>query len=154
MKESMSAWMDSEATDQESKSLGRTLGDAEQREAWQTYHLIGDALRGDLDCNVAGRVSRALVDEPTVLAPRVIIGEQTRNFALSAAASVAAVAVVGYLALQVGSEGLEGVDRFDVVRDSRAVRIQPTSPHMQEYYALHQGEAKNVVFVPAPEGAR
>src|SRR5206468_9460357 len=66
-----------------------------------TYHLIGDALRGQISPEIATRVVARLRDEPTVLAPR----PEKRNpigrlgwYAMSAAASVAAVAFVVWTA--------------------------------------------------------
>jgi sigma-E factor negative regulatory protein RseA len=67
---------------------------------WVCYHVIGDALRGSCATRAgfAARFSERLAAEPTVLAP------QPRKtgpaaIALAAAATVAAVSVVGWVAL-------------------------------------------------------
>ena len=93
--------MDGELDDRGAAPALDALGrDGEALLAWRTYHLIGDALR---DCRLlsegfAARVDRRLADEPTVLAPRRAPFQRRWRFALSAAASVAAVALVGWLA--------------------------------------------------------
>jgi sigma-E factor negative regulatory protein RseA len=72
----------------------------ELRRSWDTFHLIGDALRGErpLSPDFAGRLSARLAQEPTVLAPRLRFARRIAAYALSAAASLAAVAVVGWMA--------------------------------------------------------
>jgi len=103
MKDRLSMLMDGELDDRGAASALDALGrDAGALQTWRTYHLIGDAMR---DCRLlsegfAARVGERLADEPTVLAPRREAAEpQPRyRFALSAAASLAAVALVGWLA--------------------------------------------------------
>jgi sigma-E factor negative regulatory protein RseA len=71
--ERVSALMDGELEESEAEvELSRAKGDPAMREAWDTYHLIGDALRGQaaLSADVLAKVSSALEQEPTVLAPR------------------------------------------------------------------------------------
>ncbi|MEJ2173621.1 MAG: sigma-E factor negative regulatory protein [bacterium] len=75
--------------------------DATSRETWRIYHLISDALH-DTALRAEGfsaRFAERLAAEPTVLAPGRLAAERRRWVALSAAASVAAVALVGWLAL-------------------------------------------------------
>lgn len=100
--ERMSALMDGELGAVEVDAvLAHVTHDEEEREGWQTYHLIGDALRNTyiLSSDLASRVSAKLSAEPTVLAPkpRTTI-QKMRTYALSMVASVAAIAVVGWLA--------------------------------------------------------
>lgn len=65
---------------------------------WETYHLIGDVLRqrGDigLSAGFSERLASRLDNEPTVLAPRRLPQKKRTMLAWSAAASIAAVAVV------------------------------------------------------------
>lgn len=94
--EKLSAFMDGEAAQfEEQQALLELARDAEARKAWETWHLIGDALRGEpaLRPGFTERVSRQLAAEPTVLAPRRSWRRPVR-YALSAAASFAAVAFV------------------------------------------------------------
>ncbi len=71
--EQISALMDGELEHEEASRVIPTLNkQSDLREAWATYHLIGEALRGQAcnDCAVAQTVSSKLAVEPTVLAPR------------------------------------------------------------------------------------
>ncbi len=141
-KERISELMDGELDALQTDLLLRRFGDAEAQATWSAYHLIGDALRGDVGCNVAARVSARLAAEPTVLAPRPLWGAQTRNLGMSIAASVAAVMVVGYLALTTSTESA----RYDTLRQAQAVP-GGHSP-MDDYLALHQGEVRSVIYEP------
>lgn len=101
MKEKLSALIDGELqSDSLHAHLGRLRADPELRGAWDTYHLIGDALRGQLGPRIADRVVARLRDEPTVLAPRSGKSPSRRVgwYAMSAAASIAAVAFVVWTA--------------------------------------------------------
>jgi sigma-E factor negative regulatory protein RseA len=131
MNEKLSAWMDGELEREHGRRLPLQLKrDTDLRVNWDCYHLIGDALRGVQGPDLCARICARLDAEPTVLAPqRRVPAEKLRRYALSAAASVAAVAFVGWMALP----GLE--------QDSmRVAAIPPT-------------EAKQIA-VPAGEGAK
>ncbi len=96
VKDRISAFMDGETGQHETEQAILHLKQHEQHlESWNTFHLIGDAMRGDpmLGNDFMTRVRTRLQQEPTVLAPRVKWLEPL-NFALSAAAGLAAVAVV------------------------------------------------------------
>lgn len=93
--------------------------------AWQQYHLIGDAMRGDalLSANFKQNLMQKLEAEPTVLAPNMQknttaqlpdsrLSEQVKtglSTRWSIAASFAAVMVVSYMALQTMSDTQNGV---------------------------------------------
>jgi len=82
--------------------IDRVIKDQEARQSWDAYHLISDAFRNEylLSQDFVARVGVRLTNEPTILAPRVRrdLVSRVRMHALSAAASVAAVAIVGWLA--------------------------------------------------------
>ena len=102
MKENLSALIDDELYgDDLGPHLSRLKEDVELRRAWDTYHLIGDALRGHISTDFSGRVAARLAQEPVVLAPRPpVIGRgQLVRYAMSAAAGVGAVALVAWTAL-------------------------------------------------------
>jgi sigma-E factor negative regulatory protein RseA len=101
MKENLSAWMDCELGDQQARQLPQQLKrDAELRGNWDCYHLIGDALRGVQGPDLCAKICARLDAEPTVLAPqRRSPVERLRWVGLSAAASIAAVAFVGWMAV-------------------------------------------------------
>jgi sigma-E factor negative regulatory protein RseA len=101
MKDRLSALMDGELDDKSAAELIDALGrDREAVETWRTYQLISDAMRQSrlLSDGFTARVAERLAAEPTVLAPRALQPEPRRWYALSAAASLAAVALVGWLA--------------------------------------------------------
>ncbi len=109
MKQEISALMDGELeADQVHTVIGRLGSDPSLRSEWAVYHLIGDAMREQAFAafDVQERVRRRLTDEPTVLAPRRSLARSVRLYVLSAAASVAAVALVGWVVLQ-GQSGRE-----------------------------------------------
>lgn len=97
--ERLSALMDGEIDD---TVLSRLQQDEELKSRWMRYHIIRDVLSGHSaeipSMNLAVRVSRALEDEPTVLAPvarssRIQhLMKQAAGFAI--AATVATVAIV------------------------------------------------------------
>ncbi|MGB5079142.1 MAG: sigma-E factor negative regulatory protein [Burkholderiales bacterium] len=101
MKERLSALIDGELSGEEfGRHVGRLGSDAGLRNAWDAYHLIGDALRGDISAEIASRVVARLRDEPTVLAPRraAVSFRRLSWYAMSAAASVAAITLVVWTA--------------------------------------------------------
>lgn len=97
---------ESESQAQADRTLERLRDDAELRETWEIYHLIGDSLRGTVGDGI-GRADFAgrLQAEPTVLAPRNIrqmtrarVAKPPVRWIMPMAASLAAVAFVGWSA--------------------------------------------------------
>lgn len=128
--------------------------DAARHVAWNTYHAIGDALRGEpaVSQAFATRLAERLAQEPTVLAPRVRWPRAVQPYALSAAASVAAVAVVGWVALNVlnadvapGTLAQAPAGKAAEVAPSTSAspsRVEPVAlapEHVHEYLLAHQG---------------
>lgn len=151
MKQEISALMDGELeADQARTVIGQLGSDPSLRSEWALYHLIGDALREQAFAalDVEEQVRRRLTDEPTVLAPRRLLARSVRLYVLSAAASVAAVALVGWVVLQGQSEG-EGPA---FTRPASVIAGGPlTSPALQgtppplgrlsDYLLVHQGHS-------------
>lgn len=106
--EQLSTLMDGELEPDHAESLLRGMRDDPAATAiWAQYHLIGDALRGEpsLAPAMSARLAAALAAEPTILAPgRSQRSRDIRRFALPIAASVAGVAVVGWLTLSAHNE--------------------------------------------------
>lgn len=97
----ISALIDGELDARQARQqLARLKQDPSLAEHWHTFHLVGDALRGEpaLSQGFNRRLAERLASEPTVLAPRRSTIRQATTYALSAAASVSAVALVGWLA--------------------------------------------------------
>jgi sigma-E factor negative regulatory protein RseA len=100
--ERISQLMDGELDSQSARqALIRLRQHDGMRENWDTFHLIGDALRGEetLSPEFGRRFAQRLAGEPTVLAPARSTAPRITAYTLSAAASLAAVALVGWLAV-------------------------------------------------------
>ena len=102
MKEEISALMDDELDADSRQHLLQVLtAGGELAASWSTYHLIGDAMRGErlLRADFHTKLMQQLDAEPTVLAP-VRKKPHTPAFWMTAAASVAAVMFVGWMVMQ------------------------------------------------------
>lgn len=83
------------------KALDELRGSSEMQASWSRYHLIRDALHGNLehgvDAQLHDRITAALEQEPVVLAPKGSSRPWLRHAAgLAVAASVTGVAVLGF----------------------------------------------------------
>lgn len=104
MQEQVSAFVDGEVDGRETTELLKLMKhDRHILDSWECYHLISDSLKKNLSSHVpvdfSERVSRALEDEPVVLAPRRITPRLSpfmkQVAGLGIAASVTAVAILG-----------------------------------------------------------
>ncbi|MGL6311698.1 RseA family anti-sigma factor [Aeromonas veronii] len=129
-KEQISALMDGDLSDAE--VLNELEMDSDLQDTWGRYHLIGDAMRGDLPVNLqldlSDSIMAALEDEPIILAPKPVetapvlqpavapvktdanvvplfrrVGQQLGQYAI--AASVAAAVIFGVQQYQ-GQDGV------------------------------------------------
>ncbi|WP_421301163.1 sigma-E factor negative regulatory protein [Aeromonas veronii] len=129
-KEQISALMDGDLSDAE--VLNELEMDSDLQDTWGRYHLIGDAMRGDLPVNLqldlSDSIMAVLEDEPTILAPKPVetapvlqpavapvktdsnvvplfrrVGQQLGQYAI--AASVAAAVIFGVQHYQ-GQDGV------------------------------------------------
>ncbi|WP_323889964.1 RseA family anti-sigma factor [Aeromonas veronii] len=129
-KEQISALMDGDLSDAE--VLNELEMDSDLQDTWGRYHLIGDAMRGDLPVNLqldlSDSIMAALEDEPSILAPKPVetapvlqpavapvktdsnvvplfrrVGQQLGQYAI--AASVAAAVIFGVQQYQ-GQDGV------------------------------------------------
>ncbi len=146
--EKISALMDGEAGGQEAHQAMLRLKDAgDARETWAAYHLIGDVMRGDVlpAFDVSQRVAAALAQEPTVMAPqRSLRAGRPLTYALSAAASISAIAVVGWMAFSTGSVANPPVEVARapvpaIVQPEAQLVSAPSDGQMNEYLLAHQG---------------
>jgi sigma-E factor negative regulatory protein RseA len=146
MKERISAWMDGElgerAAGEAMESLRR---ESEASEAWRAYHLISDALRDrrGLAVGCAARVRERLAAEPTVLAPRRLAPRPVQRFALAAAASIAAVAFVGWVAFSPQPQEVQIAKQEPKTAQSGPVAV-PLSSAANDYLLAHQGFSPRV----------
>jgi sigma-E factor negative regulatory protein RseA len=132
MKDQLSALIDGEFDMQEaSHIITATKTGGELKEAWQHYHLIGDAMRGDISTHhsLSHRVLAALETEPTVLAPNSAVKVAETKF-WSVAASAAAILFVGLAIMQ---------QQFGATNEIAPVEIAQSLP--LEYLEAHQAAA-------------
>lgn len=153
MKNKLSALMDGELDAAEATEAIAQLKKMDGlRGEWATYHLIGDALRQSVTMpDIAQRVSERLAAEPTVLAPRSLFSlhlpmQKAKVFALSAAASVAAVAVVGWISFHTVDQSRENLaagnnagnrTSLNAVQVATSASVPPPA-QMNDYLLAHQ----------------
>lgn len=138
MKQEISALMDGEMyEDQADIFLDKLKRHPETQQDWAAYHLIGDALRQpDHLCKSFGQsFHERLQAEPTIFAPHNRTSQRVRNFALSAAASVMALALVVWLSMQVGNEPAPQVA---AISQDNAGAVRPASAQTDDYLMAHQ----------------
>jgi sigma-E factor negative regulatory protein RseA len=142
-----SALMDGELdVRQANEQFGRLKQDGELTACWHTFHLIGDSMRGDraLSPEFGRRMAERLAAEPTVLAPHRSTVKRVTTYALSAAASVAAVALVGWVAFVSNPIAPQQelakapVVPAPAVAPSTQLASVPSDGKMNEYLIAHQ----------------
>lgn len=120
----------------------------ELQQTWNIYHLIGDSLRQNTplstDFNV--RFAGQLAKEPTVLAPKRLLPHRRPLIALSAAASVAAVSLVAWVALQFNHENGLGAATSAVVAEASSTSAW-SEINVNGYLLAHQ-EYSHAVRLP------
>ena len=125
---------------------GDQVRDGEALEAWRTYHLISDSLRDTriLSSGFSARFAGRMALEPTILSPASIPQHAAKRpyyrAPLSAAASFAAVALVGWLAFQAfGPQGQQTAQ--NKAQDSArapVAAIVPMPGELNDYLLAHQ----------------
>jgi sigma-E factor negative regulatory protein RseA len=135
--EEVSQLMDGELEAERLEHACHGLREASAMQTWVCYHVIGDALRGcgGLSPGFAERFSTRFSTEPTLMAPpRRHPAPAAVAWAL--AASVAAVCVVGWVALTTMSLPPAAVA---TAREATAVRAADARrPVVNEYVLAHQ----------------
>lgn len=157
MTQELSSLMDGELDGPEAERIIRScFGNEELKQKWQAYHVIGDALRGDTPCGAAStrRIMDALASEPTVLAPRRIAAASAGRIAFAAAASVATVAVVGWIGLQdrATSEAPVVASAAPAATQQAAPAVMPLQ-HVNEYLVAHRQLPNPDFYRPAANKA-
>jgi sigma-E factor negative regulatory protein RseA len=163
MNEKISTLMDGELDRDEAMQAIRHLGqDANRRDLWDQYHLIGDVLRGESSGEITRRQKSAaaifarLADEPTVLVPAAMKQNQVETktrLALAMAASIVTVSAIAVVALK---------QQGGVVAPVQMVQQTPLQPIMQvknmanpaevrvnDYLAIHRQFANQNAFQTA-----
>ena len=131
--------MDGELDESElARNLALLRSSTDVRRTWDTYHLIGDALRGHLAPALAARVSERLAAEPTVLAPRERAPRgRLARLAISAAAGAAGIALVAWLALP-GLKPEPPQVAVSAPTPAPAAPVTPVAVGVENYLLAHQ----------------
>lgn len=149
----ISALMDGELEGQDAqREIASLKTNGQLRERWDEFHLIGDALRSEplLSSGFNESFAKRLAAEPTVLAPQRVSAKPRRiaAYALSAAASVSAAALVAWVALAPTSSDMPGqiaagqrgsLTPQAIVPVTRALPSEPSNGRMNEYLLAHEG---------------
>lgn len=174
MKKQVSALLDGELDAHEAQSAFAALrGDSDLRLTWDDYQTIGAALRREdrVGASLTARVMAGLEHDVTVLAPRPRPAAAWQRPLLALAASVAGVAVVGWVAfspqLSPAPAGPGHLARITPPQPAAAATVASVAPaarrEMQEYLVAHQanvsasqvmGGTQNIRTVSSVDGAR
>ena len=136
MKQEISALMDGEMFEDEAELFFDKLKRHPQStQDWGIYHLIGDALRQPehIHRDISSSFHERLQAEPVILASHSRSPQQVRHYALSAVASVMALALVAWLSVQVGGETAPQVAAAQLNNAAR-----PASFQANDYLMAHQ----------------
>lgn len=142
MKQKISALMDGEMFEDEAESClaqFKFKQGSEAKQNWAVYHLIGDVLRQPehISADLSAAVRMRMQDEPTVLAPRGqrMQSQRRSGFALSAAATLAAIGVVAWMSLQISPEATSQMVSQQAALRPASMQIKSNS---NEYLMAHQ----------------
>lgn len=147
--EQISVLMDGELEDREAeREIARIRAEAALRERWDEFHLISDALRGEplLSPRFNASLAQRLAAEPTILAPqrRTPRAARMTTYAMSAAASVSAAALVAWVALGPVDDD-QVVARAPLTKGEEILPVAvqlpnvPSDGRMNEYLLAHEG---------------
>lgn len=146
MKPDISALLDDEL-DQgaASRAIDALRRDKALQEAWNVYHLIGDAMRQSpvYSPDLSAKVMVRLAEEPILFVPAAQPRRAPLRFALPLAAAVMGMAAVGWVALSLNTpQPLELAARPRPANEQVApVAEQTPAGALKEYLVAHQAHA-------------
>ncbi|GAB4166033.1 MAG: hypothetical protein OHK0026_10330 [Rhodocyclaceae bacterium] len=159
MKMQVSACMDGELDDAAcSRAIDALCRDPRLRQEWETWAVIGDALRGTdaLPQDFTRKVMDRLADEPPIVAAPLRRRSRLHHLAMPVAASVAGAALVVWVAIgfapnepaqpTLASVPLAPAAALPAVRevaDETAGAQAPMPPERLAYLLAHQGYSPN-----------
>jgi sigma-E factor negative regulatory protein RseA len=147
MNEEVSALMDGQLGDEHAAGCTKRIRENPQmRAAWNTYHLIGDTLRGQDALALPREFDGRLQAEPTVLAPRRrVLGHASprTRFALSAAAGIAAIGFVGWMSYPFLNTAPSTLVQNPIINQANAdtqatVGVMPVAENFDDYQMAHR----------------
>jgi sigma-E factor negative regulatory protein RseA len=144
--DAISALMDGElGADEARRHIVGLKDDSALRARWDDFHLIGDTLRGEslLSPKFGEAFSKRLASEPTVLAPHRLRSSLKRvtTYAMSAAASLGAIALVAWVAMTPTTPVTVAVPVTapNPIQPAPTLASVPSEGRMNEYLLAHQG---------------
>lgn len=139
MNEQISRLMDGEIDASELDRVCAMLKSEADMATWSCYHTIGDALRGETAAtrNIGAALSRLLAQEATVLAPGTRSKSGPAAWTWAAAASIAAVTVVGWTAYSMIGAAPAGFAKAREAGTLSAARLRPAAIPA-DYLLAHQ----------------
>ena len=154
MDEGISRLVDGELNDEEFEAVWASLRSDQGLAVWVGYQVIGDTLRGagSPTEGFSRRFAARLAAEPTVLAPRPRAA-RTESFAWAAAATVAAVGLVGWVAFSTLDPQATAVAK---AREAAVVRAAQVKPQIApaDYVLAHQEYSPTTQMLGVPSGVR
>lgn len=146
MTDRISALMDGELEERDAaQEVARAKTDLELRSRWDEFHLVRDALRGEplLSPGFSASFAQRLAQEPTILAPQRarLTPRRMATYAMSAAASVSAAALVAWVALAPQPQENMALKPETVAPRSEAapqLASVPSEGRMNEYLLAHE----------------
>ena len=145
----LSALADGELDHHETMRILESLSHgADWRARWQSYHLIGDCLRGTppLKSDIATRISQLLADEPTILAPRRSL---MARFGVPTAASLAAVMLVAWGAGNLMQNSTQPFAGNQLAAASSGPAATNAQDDMHDYMAAHRDFSPGAMLASA-----
>jgi len=146
--EKISQLVDGELGRWESRGqIKRLESDETLAQTWETYHLIGDALRreAELSPDFGSRLHERLDGEPTILAPHMRLSHRAVRYSLPVAAGIAGVTLVAWLGLSFQSAVQPGPGQGPGMVASREPGITRPTPTpakrgeaVNDYLTAHQ----------------
>ena len=133
--EEISLWMDGELDAERGARAGEGCREATSIATWECYHVIGDVLRGcKVNPGFSARLAARLAAEPTVQSR---LRPAAAAVAWALAASLAAIAVVGWVALNT----MQVSPPTAIATAERAATVHAADvrrPVVNEYLLAHQ----------------
>ena len=145
MEEKISALMDGELDERAADAAVELLRrEPRAAETWRLYHLASDAIHEQpmLGADFTARLSARLAAEPALLAPSRLPGRTpTQRFLFAAAASLAAVALVAWLAFAPPPPAQPSLAQAQPAAAAVAVMLPEAA---NDYLLAHQGFSPRV----------
>jgi sigma-E factor negative regulatory protein RseA len=140
MNEQISRLMDGEIDATEMDAVCTTLRTDAAMATWNGYHVIGDALRGEsaVTRNIVSAISRKLALEPAIVARRAPSSSGPAAWAWAAAASLAAMTVVGWTAYSMVDAAPAGFAKAREAGTMSAAQMRPVTVLPADYLLAHQ----------------